>query len=277
MLAECSHPALLLCLVIKDRQERNLPAWWSFVPFRAVFCPNSYLKPRSWNSHPAADIHEREQHSPASANDSKPHSETHHLPHLLAGTHLFPRARPEVLLTANYFESFFPHYPFPGKLLTGSFANAMVGCYGWMWGGPETFPGTVDLVGSWREDSPVLGLCLVGKLQGWLSQSWDVQVFPAIPETPRNRCKAGRFQRKRSIAQESVTPCQDGMNHSAFFLDVWTTVLSFRLDKPLTWLIVPGVPGGVRNRWALNIIEAGSLTVLQWGAVPTAQGHLVQC
>lgn len=152
----------------------------------------------------------------------------------------------------------------------------MVGCYRWR-GGPETFPGTVDLVGSWREDSPVLGLCLVGKLQGWLSQSWDVQVFPAIPETPRNRCKAGRFQRKRSIAQESVTPCQDGMNHSAFFLDVWTTVLSFRLDKPLTRLIVPGVPGGVRNRWALNIIEDGSLTALQWGAVPTAQGHLVQC
>lgn len=85
MLAECSHPALLLRLVIKDRQERNLPAWWSFVPFRAVFCPNSYLKPRSWNIHPAADIQECEQHSPASANDSKPHSETHHLPHCWQG------------------------------------------------------------------------------------------------------------------------------------------------------------------------------------------------
>lgn len=40
-LAECSHPGLLLCFVMKDRQERNLAAWWIFVLFSAVFCPSS--------------------------------------------------------------------------------------------------------------------------------------------------------------------------------------------------------------------------------------------
>lgn len=42
---------------------------------------------------------------------------------------------------------------------------------------------------------------------------------------------------------------------------VWTTVFFFSLDKHLTWLIVSCVSGGVRNIWALNIIEDGSLAV----------------
>lgn len=140
MLAECSHPALLLCLVIKDRQERNLPARWSFVQFRAVFCPNSYLKPGlKIGTHPAADIHVREQHSSASANDIKTHSETHHLSQPTGRETSLPWSQtggPDHSNT-NYYESFFPHYPFPGKLLAGSFANAVVGCYtpGYRWRG----------------------------------------------------------------------------------------------------------------------------------------------
>lgn len=82
-----------------------------------------------------------EQHSPASANDSKTHSETRHLSHLLAGRHLFPAARLEVLLTANCCGSFFPHHPSPGKLLTGSFANAAVG-----WRGCEDIQGQQTLL-----------------------------------------------------------------------------------------------------------------------------------
>lgn len=103
---------------------------------------------------------------------------------------------------------FLPPLPLSWKVTYRQFCKG----HGWMLharlpGGTETYPGTVDLVGSWREDTPVFGFSLVEKLQGWLSQIWNVQVFPAIPEAPRNRCKAGRFQRK-SCAQASDTPCQ---------------------------------------------------------------------
>lgn len=101
MLAECSHPALLLCLVIKDRQERNLPARWSFVQFRAVFCPNSYLKPGlKIGTHPAADILCVSSTAPPLQMTSKPILRHTTYLSLLAGRHLFPGARLDVLLTA---------------------------------------------------------------------------------------------------------------------------------------------------------------------------------
>lgn len=218
----------------------------------------------SWNSHFAADIHACERHSPASASDCKTHSETRRLSHLLAGRHLFPAARLEVLLTANWCESFLPQHPFPGKLLTGSFANATVG-----WRGCEDVK---HVQGHWTS------LAAGGRTHLYLAFPWW--------RSYRDDClRAGMcrfflpFQRHPGFTlplqgwEVSEGKKLRPSRWHTLSVAVWTTVLSFSLHKHFTWLMPCG-PGGVRYRWALNTIEDGC--ALQRGAVPTAQGQLKQ-